>query len=104
MEGNMDRKELNKILGTNIKFLRRNTKVRNIVSNKFKYMTQKDLAKYMGKDCEQQVSKFELGNNELSVSQIYIISKLFDVSVDSMFVDLSKSDYKKVINNDIYSL
>ena len=98
----MDRKELNKILGTNIKFLRRNTKVRNIVSNKFKYMTQKDLAKYMGKDCEQQVSKFELGNNELSVSQIYIISKLFDVSVDSMFVDLSKSDYKKVINNDIY--
>jgi plasmid maintenance system antidote protein VapI len=104
MEGNMDRKELNKILGTNIKFLRRNTKVRNIVSNKFKYMTQKDLAKYMGKDCEQQVSKFELGNNELSVSQIYIISKLFDVSVDSMFVDLSKSDYKKVINNDIYAL
>jgi plasmid maintenance system antidote protein VapI len=102
MEGNMDRKELNKILGNNIKFLRRNTKVRNIISNKFKYMTQKDLAKYMGKDCEQQVSKFELGNNELSVSQIYIISKLFDVSVDSMFVDLSKSDYKKVINNDIY--
>ena len=98
----MDRKELNKILGNNIKFLRRNTKVRNIISNKFKYMTQKDLAKYMGKDCEQQVSKFELGNNELSVSQIYIISKLFDVSVDSMFVDLSKSDYKKVINNDIY--
>ena len=100
----MDRKELNKILGTNIKFLRRNTKVRNIVSNKFKYMTQKDLAKYMGKDCEQQVSKFELGNNELSVSQVYIISKLFDVSVDSLFVDLSKSNYKKVINNDIYAL
>ena len=100
----MERSELNKTLGANIKFLRRNTKVRNIVSNKFKYMTQKDLAKYMGKDCEQQVSKFELGNNELSVSQIYIISKLFDVSVDSMFVDLSKSDYKKVINNDIYSL
>ena len=104
MEGNMDRKELNKILGANIRFLRRNTKVRNIISNKFKYMTQKDLAKYMGKDCEQQVSKFELGNNELSVSQIYIISKLFDVSVDSLFVDLSKSNYKKVINNDIYAL
>jgi len=104
MEGNMERSELNKILGANIKFLRRNTKVRNVVSNKFKYMTQKDLAKYMGKDCEQQVSKFELGNNELSVSQVYIISKLFDVSVDSLFVDLSKSNYKKVINNDIYAL
>ena len=96
----MDRKELNKVLGTNIKFLRRNTKVRNVVSNKYKFMTQKELANYMGKDCEQQVSKFELGNNELSASQIYSISKLFEVSVDSLFGDLTKSDYKKTINND----
>jgi hypothetical protein len=100
MEGNMDRKELNKVLGTNIKFLRRNTKVRNVVSNKYKFMTQKELANYMGKDCEQQVSKFELGNNELSATQIYSISKLFEVSVDSLFGDLTKSDYKKIINND----
>jgi transcriptional regulator with XRE-family HTH domain len=100
MEGNMDRKELNKTLGTNIKFLRRNTKVRNVVSNKYKFMTQKELANYMGKDCEQQVSKFELGNNELSATQIYSISKLFEVSVDSLFGDLTKSDYKKIINND----
>ncbi len=96
----MDRKELNKVLGTNIKFLRRNTKVRNVVSNKYKFMTQKELANYMGKDCEQQVSKFELGNNELSATQIYSISKLFEVSVDSLFGDLTKSDYKKIINND----
>ncbi len=96
----MDRKELNKVLGTNIKFLRRNTKVRNVVSNKYKFMTQKELANYMGKDCEQQVSKFELGNNELSATQIYSISKLFEVSVDSLFGDLTKSDYKKTINND----
>ena len=96
----MDRKELNKVLGTNIKFLRRNTKVRNVVSNKYKFMTQKELANYMGKDCEQQVSKFELGNNELSATQIYTISKLFEVSVDSLFGDLTKSDYKKTINND----
>ena len=100
MEGNMERKELNKVLGTNIKFLRRNTKVRNVVSNKYKFMTQKELANYMGKDCEQQVSKFELGNNELSATQIYSISKLFEVSVDSLFGDLTKSDYKKIINND----
>jgi hypothetical protein len=96
----MERKELNKVLGTNIKFLRRNTKVRNVVSNKYKFMTQKELANYMGKDCEQQVSKFELGNNELSATQIYSISKLFEVSVDSLFGDLTKSDYKKTINND----
>jgi len=96
----MERKELNKVLGTNIKFLRRNTKVRNVVSNKYKFMTQKELANYMGKNCEQQVSKFELGNNELSATQIYSISKLFEVSVDSLFGDLTKSDYKKTINND----
>jgi transcriptional regulator with XRE-family HTH domain len=100
MEGNMERSELNKRLGANIKFLRRNTKVRNVVTNKFKFMTQKELANYMGKNCEQQVSKFEIGNNELSASQIYIISKLFAISVDSLFGDLTKSDYKKIINND----
>ena len=96
----MERSELNKRLGANIKFLRRNTKVRNVVTNKFKFMTQKELANYMGKNCEQQVSKFEIGNNELSASQIYIISKLFAISVDSLFGDLTKSDYKKIINND----
>jgi transcriptional regulator with XRE-family HTH domain len=100
MEGNMERSELNKRLGANIKFLRRNTKVRNVVTNKFKFMTQKELANYMGKNCEQQVSKFEIGNNELSASQIYVISKLFAISVDSLFGDLTKSDYKKIINND----
>ena len=100
MEGNMKRSELNKRLGANIKFLRRNTKVRNVVTNKFKFMTQKELANYMGKNCEQQVSKFEIGNNELSASQIYVISKLFAISVDSLFGDLTKSDYKKIINND----
>ena len=99
----MERSELNKTLGANIKFLRRNTKVRNVVSNKFKFMTQKELAIYMGKNCEQQVSKFELGNNELSASQIYTISKLFAISVDSLFGDLTKSDYKKIIDNDIYA-
>ena len=100
MGENMERSELNKRLGANIKFLRRNTKVRNVVTNKFKFMTQKELANYMGKNCEQQVSKFEIGNNELSASQIYVISKLFAISVDSLFGDLTKSDYKKIINND----
>jgi hypothetical protein len=103
MEGNMDRKELNKILGTNIKFLRRNTKVRNPENNKVKYMTQKQLANYMGKDCEQQVSKFELGMNELSATQIYTISKLFGISIDLLYEDNFKHSYfSKQINNDIY--
>ena len=98
----MDRQSITNTLASNIKFLRINTKIEKF-DGKIKYMTQKDFAQMLG-SIEQQISKFELAKNELSVSQIYIISKLFDVSVDSLFVDLSKSDYKKVINNDIYSL
>ena len=74
----MERKELNKILGRNIKFLRRNTKVRNVANNKVKYMTQKQLANFMGKDCEQQISKFELGLNELSASHREIYNPVRD--------------------------
>ena len=37
----------------------------------------------------------------MSASQLYKISKIFDVSVDSMFEDLTKSDYKKVIKYDM---
>jgi len=103
MEGNMQRAEINKILGTNIRFLRKNTKVRNVVSNKVKFMTQKELANYMGKNCEQQISKFEIGKNELSATQIYLISKLFGVTTDSLYdSNLKDSYYYKQINNDIY--
>jgi len=66
-------------------------------------MTQKQLANYMGKDCEQQVSKFELGINELSATQIYTISKLFGISTDLLYQDNFKHSYfSKQINNDIY--
>ena len=100
----MERKELNKILGTNIKFLRRNTKVRNVANNKVKYMTQKQLANFMGKDCEQQISKFELGLNELSASQIYNLSKLFGIQIDSLYdSNLKDSYFSKQINNDLYA-
>jgi len=99
----MQRAEINKILGTNIRFLRKNTKVRNVVSNKVKFMTQKELANYMGKNCEQQISKFEIGKNELSATQIYSISKLFGVTTDSLYdSNLKDSYYYKQINNDIY--
>jgi hypothetical protein len=50
------------------------------------------------------VSKFELAKNQMSAIQLYKVAKTFDVSVDSLFEDLTKSDYKKTIKQDIYAL
>ena len=90
-------------LASNLRYLRINTKVEVPMSGKIKYMSQKDLAEMMGIGCEQQVSKFELATNQMSASQVYKVAKIFDVSVDSLFGDLTKSDYKKTIKYDIYA-
>ena len=90
-------------LASNLSYLRINTKVEVPMSGKIKYMSQKDLAEMMGIGCEQQVSKFELATNQMSASQVYKVAKIFDVSVDSLFGDLTKSDYKKTIKYDIYA-
>jgi len=103
MEGNtMDtRQGITNTLASNIKFLRINTKVEKF-NGKIKYMTQKDFAQMLG-SIEQQISKFELGKNKMSAIQVYKISKIFDISVDSLFGDLTKSDYNKIIKQDIYA-
>jgi len=90
-------------LASNLRYLRINTKIEQPMSGKIKYMSQKDLAEMMGIGCEQQVSKFELATNQMSASQVYKVAKIFDVTVDSLFGDLTKSDYKKVIKFDIYA-
>jgi transcriptional regulator with XRE-family HTH domain len=104
MEGFMETKHdiINK-LASNLRYLRINTKVEEPISGKVKFMSQKDLAGMMGVGCEQQISKFELATNIMSSYQIYKVSKVFDVSVDSLFGDLTKSDYKKTIKYDIYA-
>jgi DNA topoisomerase IB len=104
MEGNnMDtRQGITNTLASNIKFLRINTKVEKF-DGKIKYMTQKDFAQMLG-SIEQQISKFELAKNQMSAIQLYKVSKLFGVSVDSLFGDLTKSVYKKTIKQDIYAL
>ena len=79
-------------LASNLRYLRINTKVEEPMSGKVKFMSQKDLAGMMGVGCEQQISKFELGTNIMSSYQIYKVSKVFDVSVDSLFGYLTKSD------------
>jgi len=97
----MDRQSITNTLASNIKFLRINTKVEKF-NGKIKYMTQKDFAQMLG-SIEQQISKFELGKNKMSAIQVYKISKIFDISVDSLFGDLTKSDYNKIIKQDIYA-
>ena len=103
MEGNMDtRQSITNTLASNIKFLRINTKVEKF-NGKVKYMTQKDFAQMLG-SIEQQISKFELAKNQMSAIQLYKVSKVFGVSVDNLFTDMTKSDYKKTIKQDIYAL
>jgi transcriptional regulator with XRE-family HTH domain len=90
-------------LASNVKFLRINTKVEEPITCKVKFMSQRQLAEFMG-SITQQVSKFELAKNQMSASQLYRISKIFDVSVDKLFdANLIKSDYTKLIKQDIYA-
>ena len=104
MEGFMETKhDIVNRLASNLRYLRINTKVEEPITLKVKYMSQKKLAQFLGSNCEQQISKFELGTNQMSASQLYKICKIFDVSADSMFEDLTKSDYKKTIKYDIYT-
>jgi transcriptional regulator with XRE-family HTH domain len=96
------RQSITNTLASNIKFLRINTKIEKF-NGKVKYMTQTDLASYLNSKT-QQVSKFELGKNQMSAIQIYKASKVFEVSLDNLFTDMTKSDYKKTIKQDIYAL
>ncbi len=89
-------------LASNLRHLRINTKVEESMTGKVRYMSQRQLAEFIG-SATQQVSKFELGTNQMSSFQIYKISKVFGVTVDSLFDDLTKSDYNKTIKYDIYT-
>jgi len=91
------------LLASNLRYLRHNTKVEELISGKEKNMSQRMLEEMIG-SATQQVSKFELGTNIMSSYQIYKVSKVFDLSVDKLFdAELIKSDYKKTIKYDIYA-
>jgi len=100
----MDKQSITNTLASNLRFLRINTQVEEPITGKVKYMSQKKLAQFLGTNCEQQISKFELGTNQMSAVQLFKVAKIFNVSVDSLFGDLTKSDYKKTIKQDIYCL
>ena len=103
MEGYMEtRNDIVNLLASNLRYLRHNTKVEEPITSKVKSMSQRHLAELIG-SATQQISKFELGTNQMSATQLYKICKVFGISVDSMFDDLTKSDYKKTIKYDIYA-
>ena len=89
-------------LASNLRYLRINTKVEEPMCGKIRFMSQRHLAEMIGSQT-QQISKFELGTNQMSATQVYRVAKIFGVSVDSLFGDLTKSDYKKTIKYDIYA-
>jgi transcriptional regulator with XRE-family HTH domain len=90
-------------LASNLRYLRHNTKVEEPITGKVKYMSQRQLAEFIG-SATQQVSKFELGTNQMSAVQLFKVSKIFELSVDKLFdAELIKSNYKKTIKQDIYA-
>jgi transcriptional regulator with XRE-family HTH domain len=103
MEGNMEsRIQIVNTLASNLRYLRHNTKVEEPITGKVKFMSQRQLAEFIG-SATQQVSKFELGTNQLSAVQLYKVGKVFGLSVDKLFdANLIKSDYTKLIKQDIY--
>ena len=103
MEGNMEsRIQIVNTLASNLRYLRHNTKVEEPITGKVKFMSQRMLAEKIG-SATQQVSKFELGTNQLSAVQLYKVGKVFGLSVDKLFdANLIKSDYSKTIKQDIY--
>ena len=90
-------------LASNLRYLRHNTKVEEPITAKIKFMSQRHIAEMIGSQT-QQISKFELGTNQMSATQVYKIAKIFEVSVDNLFdAEFIKSDYKKTIKYDIYA-
>ena len=101
----MEKLELNNLIGKNIRWLRKNTCM--YVNGKKAKLNQTYLGKFLG-IIPQQISKFEIGKNELGAIQLYKYSKFFNISTDNMYEkDLINQKYNKqvVIKDDyIYQL
>ena len=97
----MEKIELNKLIGKNIRWLRKNTCMH--VNGKKTKLNQTYLGKFLG-IIPQQISKFEIGKNELGAIQLYKYSKFFNVPTDTMYEkDLINQNYnKEVIIKDEY--
>ena len=97
----MEKIELNKLIGKNIRWLRKNTCMH--VNGKKTKLNQTYLGKFLG-IIPQQISKFEIGKNELGAIQLYKYSKFFNVPTDTIYEkDLINQNYnKEVVIKDEY--
>ncbi len=91
----MERSELNKLIGKNIRWLRKNTCM--VVNGKKARLNQTYLGKFLG-IIPQQISKFEIGKNELGAIQLYKYSKFFNIPADTIYEkDLTNQKYNKEV-------
>ena len=91
----MERSELNKLIGKNIRWLRKNTCM--VVNGKKARLNQTYLGKFLG-IIPQQISKFEIGKNELGAIQLYKYSKFFNIPADIIYEkDLTNQKYNKEV-------
>ena len=91
----MERSELNKLIGKNIRWLRKNTCM--FVNGRKTKLNQTYLGKFLG-IIPQQISKFEIGKNELGAIQIYKYSKFFNIPADTIYEkDLTNQKYNKEV-------
>ncbi len=91
----MERSELNKLIGKNIRWLRKNTCM--FVNGRKTKLNQTYLGKFLG-IIPQQISKFEIGKNELGAIQLYKYSKFFNIPADTIYEkDLTNQKYNKEV-------
>ena len=97
----MERKILNKLIGSNIRWLRKNTSL--FINGKERILNQFYLGKFIGIS-PQQISKYEIGLEELGAIQIYRVSKFFNIAIDDLYEkDLINQKFnKEVIIKDEY--
>lgn len=97
----MERKILNKLIGNNIRWLRKNTSL--FINGKERILNQFYLGKFIGIS-PQQISKYETGLEELGAIQIYRFSKFFSIPIDDLYEkDLINQKFnKEVVIKDEY--
>ena len=88
----MDRQSITNTLASNLRFLRINTQVEEPITGKVKYMSQKKLAQFLGTNCEQQISKFELGTNQMSAVQLFKVANELSLTIKDGKMDAGSID------------
>lgn len=73
---------ITKTVGRNIRLLRKNAG-----------LTTRMLATHL-KVSQQQLSRYERGNNKIDINFIYKIHQFFDINVESLFCDTSPRNSK----------